>query len=88
MNQLFQKIFGGLVAVSVGGANAADINWPELPRAGFISGRRAEMTDFKSGNAVFILGSKTEHSMPNTIARCAFWMGNSGASPPDFKILK
>lgn len=60
------------------------IPWPDLPRAGFITGRSARVGDVDRGEAVF--SQRTDEASavayPIAIPQYAFWRDETGSSVP------
>ena len=58
------------------------IDWPDLPSAGFVSGRPATETDFDRGDAVFHQAGTSLGALDVHIPQYAFWTDENAKKHP------
>jgi hypothetical protein len=75
-------IFLALAALSSACTAETNMDWPQLPSSGFLSGRAATNADVEAGQAVFSMDGKSEGALPIAIPQYALWTDESGAAHP------
>jgi hypothetical protein len=66
----------GLIASAAAASN--EVEWPELPTSGFVSGRPATRDDIAKGNATFTLDGKSSGALSIKIPQYALWKDENG----------
>ena len=56
--------------------------WPELPTAGFLSGRSANNADVEAGQAVFSMDGKSHGPLKIAVPQYAIWTDEHGTAHP------
>ena len=74
--------FAAFVALSTGCLAESKMAWPELPTAGFLTGRSATVTDVDAGKAVFSMDGKSQGPLKIAIPQYAIWTDEYGTSHP------
>ena len=75
-------IFLALAALSSASTAETNMDGPQLPSAGYLSGRAATNADVEAGQAVFSMDGKSEGALPIAIPQYALWTDENGAEHP------